>query len=218
MLMAATDEEGDGTGMSDEHLRDEIMTTFLAGHETTANALCWTFYLLSCHPHVREKMQAEVDQVLEGRSPSFEDIPKLQYTKMVFAEAMRLYPPVWLIGRVAQEDYDLAGYEIPKGTTLYTCPLVTHNDVHYWEEPMAFRPERHSKEETKKRHRYAYFPFSGGQRLCMGERFAWVEAVTILATISREFEMHYEENRPANYSANLSLRPRHGMPMTVKAR
>lgn len=217
ILMAAVDDE-DGTGMTDKQLRDEIMSIFLGGHETTANALTWSYYQLSLHPDIRAKLQHEVDTVLEGRLPTYDDCAKLEYTRMVFAEAMRMFPPVWYMGREALEDYEIGGYTIPKGGTIALSQLVTHHDSRFWEEPMAFRPERHTKEATHARPKYAYFPFSGGERFCLGEKFAWLEGVTVLSTMVQKWEFLYQGNRPVNYTASLTLRPKHGITMTARAR
>ena len=218
ILMHAVDEEGDGSKMTDEQLRAEIMSMFLGGHETTANALSWCYYLLSLHPHIRERVQQEVDTVLEGRLPTAEDYPKLELCQQIFAEALRMYPPVWFMPREAVEDYQLGEYLIPKGATVAVSQLVTHYDHRFWQEPMAFWPERHSKEAAHARPKFSYFPFSAGERFCLGEKFAWLEGVTVLAAIMQKWEFHYEGNRPINYVASLTLRPKHGMHLRVRAR
>lgn len=218
ILMHAVDEEGDGTGMDDEQLRAEIMSMFLGGHETTANALAWCAYLLSLHPHIRTRVQEEVDTVLQGRMPTSEDYPNLVLCRQIFAEALRMYPPVWFMPRQALDDYQLGDYTIPKGATVAVSQLVTHYDHRFWKEPLAFWPERHTSEASHARPKYSYFPFSGGERFCLGEKFAWLEGVTVLAAMMQKWEFHYEGNRPVNYVASLTLRPKHGMHLTVKAR
>ncbi len=182
LLMAARDEEGDGTGMTDEQLRDEAMTIFLAGHETTANALAWTWYLLAQHPEIEQRFHTELDEVLQGRAPTPADYPRLRYTEMIFAESMRLYPPAWTIGRRAINDYEIAGYHIPARTIVIMSQFVTHHDARWFPEPDTFDPERWTPEQKESRPKFSYFPFGGGNRVCIGESFAWMEGVLVLAT------------------------------------
>jgi cytochrome P450 len=182
MLLAA----GDGPeGMDVEQIRDETMTIFLAGHETTAMALTWTWWLLSQHPEIEARLGADLEAVLGGRTPTIDDVPALRYTRDVIAESMRLYPPAWAVGRRAIEDAPLGKWTVPKGSIVIMSQWVTHRDPRFWAEPEAFRPERWSNGETDGQPKFAYFPFGGGTRLCIGEAFAWTELVLVLATIAR---------------------------------
>lgn len=218
MLIAARDEEGDGAGMSDEQLRDEAMTIFLAGHETTANALTWTWYLLSQNPEVEAKFHVEVDEVLKGRLPSAEDFPRLRYTEMVLAESMRLYPPAWIIGRRALNDYQINDYTIPANSVLLMSQYVTHHDARFFPDPFRFDPERWTPEARESRPKFSYFPFGGGPRLCIGEGFAWMEGVLVLATIAQRFRMRLAPGHPIELQPLVTLRPKHGMKMILEAR
>jgi cytochrome P450 len=218
MLIAARDEEGDGTGMTDEQLRDEAMTIFLAGHETTANALTWTWYLLSQHPEVEAKFHAEVDEALKGGLPSAEDFPRLRYTEMVMAESMRLYPPAWTIGRRALGDYQINGYTIPARSILLMSQYVTHHDARFFPDPFRFDPERWTPEARESRPKFSYFPFGGGPRLCIGESFAWMEGVLVLATIAQRFKMRLAPGHPVELQPLVTLRPKYGMKMALEAR
>ncbi len=217
MLIAARDEEGDGTGMTDEQLRDEAMTIFLAGHETTANALTWTWYLLSQHPEAESRFHAEVDEVLKGGLPSAEDYPRLRYTEMVLAESMRLYPPAWVIGRRALSDYQINGYHVPARSILLMSQYVTHHDARFFPDPFRFDPERWTPEARESRPRFSYFPFGGGPRLCIGEHFAWMEGVLVLATIAQRFRMRLAPGHPVVMQPLVTLRPKYGMKMMLEA-
>ncbi|MBI1928965.1 cytochrome P450, partial [Candidatus Poribacteria bacterium] len=177
MLLLAQDEEGDGSGMTDAQVRDEAMTLFLAGHETTANALTWTWYLLSQNPEAEKRLHAELDAVLGDRLPSVADLEQLPYTRMVFAEAMRLYPPAWAISRRVREDYEVGGYVVPAGAIVFVSQYVMHHDPRYYPEPFRFDPERWTLQLEATRPRFAYFPFGGGARRCIGESFARMEGV-----------------------------------------
>ena len=214
--MAARDHEGDGTGMTDKQVRDEAITLFLAGHETTANALTWTWYLLSQHPEVEAKVHAEVDEVLSGRLPQFEDFPRLKYIESVMAESMRLYPPVWTIGRQAKTDFELAGYTVPAKSVILTSPYVVHRSKRFWPRAEQFDPDRWSIESP--RHKFTYFPFGGGPRLCIGERFAWMEGVLLIATIAQNWRFKLVPGHPVDPLPLITLRPRHGMKMTLESR
>ena len=217
MLMLAQDGEG-GPRMTDQQLRDEAMTMILAGHETTANALSWSLYLLAQNPHEYDRMLAEVDQVLEGRPPTLADLPALKQTHNVFMEALRLYPPVWAMGRQCTEAVTLGEYTFPSGTSFFVVPYVTQRDHRYWDAPMVFRPDRFLPAEAKARPHYAYLAFSGGQRLCMGERFAIMEGTIILAALAQKWRYVYQEHWPARESMQLTLRPGGGLPMQIRAR
>jgi cytochrome P450 len=217
MLMMAQDEEGTGS-MSDQQVRDEAMTLFLAGHETTANALTWTWYLLSQNPECETAMHEEIDSVLAGRAPGFEDLPKLRYTEMVLAESMRIFPPVWSVGRMAKKDYPIAGATIPAGSVLMMSPWVVHRDSRFYPDALRFDPLRWTPEAKEQRPKFAYFPFGGGSRLCIGERFAWMEGVLLLATIAQQWKFRLSPGHPVEPMPLITLRPRHGMKMTVEAR
>jgi cytochrome P450 len=218
MLIQARDEEGDGTGMTDKQLRDEAMTIFLAGHETTANALTWTWYLLSQHPEIEARFHAEVDDVLKGAPPAAEDFPRLRYTEMVLAEAMRLYPPAWVISRRALGDYQIDGYAIPARSILVMSQYVTHHDARFFPDPFRFDPERWRPEARESRPKFSYFPFGGGPRVCIGESFAWLEGALVLATIAQRFRMRLAPDQQVELRPIITLRPKYGMRMILEAR
>jgi cytochrome P450 len=216
MLLSARDE--DGACMSDEQLRDEVMTIFLAGHETTAIALSWTFMLLARHPAVRAALHGELSQELGGRAPTLEDLSRLRYTDAVVREAMRLYPPAWSIGREAQEECELGGYRIPRGSQLVICQILTQRDARWFPEPERFRPERWLDGSTASLPRFAYFPFGGGPRVCIGNTFALMEAALIVATVAQRYELALRPGFEPQMLASVTLRPRLGMPMRLTAR
>jgi cytochrome P450 len=218
MLMLATDDEDDGARMSDIQLRDECLTIFLAGHETTANALCWTLYLLAQHPTAYRRLFQEVDTVLGTRSATSEDYSKLRYTGQVVAESMRLFPPAWTLGRSPIAPYELEGYTVEPGTVVFLSPYVTQRDCRWFPDPLAFDPTRFEPENERARPKYTYFPFGAGVRKCLGERFAWMEAVLILATLSQRWKFHYDSGRPIKPWSAVTLRPKGGLPMRVSRR
>ncbi len=218
MLIQARDIEGDGSGMTNEQLRDEAMTIFLAGHETTANALTWTWYLLSQHPEIEARFHSEVDEILKGATATAEDYPRLRYTEMVFAEAMRLYPPAWIIGRRALGDYQINGYKIPARSILLMSQYIMHHDPKYFPDPFRFDPERWKPEARESRPKFSYFPFGGGPRLCIGESFAWMEGALVLATIAQRFKMRLAPGHPVEMQPLVTLRPKHGMMMILEPR
>ncbi|MFN0111367.1 MAG: cytochrome P450 [Blastocatellia bacterium] len=218
MLIQARDTEGDGSGMTDEQLRDEAMTIFLAGHETTANALAWTWYLLSQNPEAEAKFHAEVDEVLEGKAAKPEHYPRLRYTEMVFAEAMRMYPPAWIIGRRALNDYQLNGYHVPDRSIILMSQYVTHHNPKFFPDPNRFDPERWTPEAREARPKFSYFPFGGGPRLCIGESFAWMEGVLVMATLARKWRMRLSPGHPIEMQPIVTLRPKHGMKMRLEQR
>jgi cytochrome P450 len=218
MLLLAQDTEVDGGGMTDEQLRDELMTIFLAGHETTANALTWTWYLLSQNPEAEARLHEEIDRVLAGRLPDFEDVAKLKYTEMVLAESMRLYPPAWAIGRIAVEDFEIGGYVVPKKSLVLMSQFVMHRDPRYFAEPLKFDPDHWTPEARESRPQFSYFPFGGGPRRCIGEGFAWMEGILLIATIARQWQMRLVPNHPVVLKPVITLRPKHGMRMTVTRR
>jgi enediyne biosynthesis protein E7 len=215
MLLEARDEET-GEGMTDQQVRDEVLTLLLAGHETTANALSWTFYLLAQHPHVEAKLQEEYQQVLNGRPAMIEDLPQLPSTRMVIEEAMRLYPPVWGLGRRALSNDEIGGYTIPKGAYVLVFSFVTHRHPAFWERPDEFDPERFSVPLAAGRHRFAYFPFGGGPRLCLGNQFALYEAQLILATILSRYQLRLLSGTVVTPEPLVTLRPRGDLLMTVR--
>lgn len=217
MLLVAVDEEGDRTGMTDLQLRDEAMTLFLAGHETTANALAWTFYLLAQNPESRERMERELDEVLGGRTATPADYARLPYTEMVVAESMRLYPPAWAVSRLALEDVTIGEWRVPRGAVVVASQSVTHRDARWWPEPDRFVPLRHTPEAKAARPRMAYFPFGAGPRICIGEGFAWMEAVLILATLAQRWRLELV-SRNVRPQASITLRPRGGIRMRVVER
>jgi cytochrome P450 len=219
MLMAAVD-EGDGTGMSDTQVRDEILTIFLAGYETVANALTWTWYLLSQNPEAADRMYAEVAEVLgtgeAARQATVADYPRLKYTEMVFAESMRLYPPAWAMGRRSTKPVQLGPYRIAPGAHFFFSQYVVHRSEEYWDASEAFRPERHTAEAKAARRKFVYFPFGGGGRQCIGEGFAWMEGVFALATIAQRWKLRFVPKYPVEAQAKITLRPRWPMMMRVE--
>ncbi len=214
MLLQARDEET-GESMSNQQLRDEVMTIMLAGHETTAVALSWTWYLLSKHPHVAEKLHAELAQVLDGRSPTLDDLPDLTYTKMVIEEVMRLYPPAWIMSRAPLEDDEIRGYHIPAGTSVMLCQYVTHRHPDFWPNPEGFDPERFAPERTASRLQFAHFPFGGGPRQCIGNEFAMLEARLIVAMVAQRYRLDLVPGHPVEPQPMITLRPRDGILMTL---
>ena len=215
MLLLAQDEEDRG-GMSDTQVRDEALTLFLAGHETTANALTWTWYLLSQNPEAEAKLHEELARVLNGRLPTIEDLSSLPYTSMVFAESLRLYPPAWGIGRTATVDCEVGGYRISPGAIVILSPYVMHRDPMYFSEPDRFLPERWTPEAAERRPKFAYFPFGGGARVCIGDRFAQMEGVLLLATIAQKWRLRLVPGHPVAYRALITLRTKHGMKMRLE--
>ena len=213
MLMEARDEET-GEGMSDRQLRDEIMTLILAGHETTANALTFTFYLLSKNPDVMRRLAAEVDEVLGGRSPQLSDLPKLSLTKRVLEESMRLYPPAWMFERQALEDDELNGFHVPKGSVIGVCTYVLHRDPDNFENPEGFDPDRFLG-DPKDRAKYTYLPFGGGARVCIGNAFAMMEAQIVLAKIVQSYRLDLLPNTKLELDPVITLRPRGGLKMRM---
>ena len=214
MMLQAQDE--DGSHMSDAQLRDEVMTLFLAGHETTALALSWSWYLLATHADAEKKFHAELDEVLGGRAPQVSDLPRLKYTEMIAKEAMRLYPPAYAVGREAIEDTQIGGYDVPRRTQLFAFQWVTHRDARFFERPDDFVPERWDGEDIQRLPKYAYFPFGGGPRQCIGNYFAMMEVVLLLATIGQRFRFSLRE--PVEVLPVLSLRPKNGIKVRLHQR
>jgi cytochrome P450 len=216
MLLAARDE--DGSRMTDRQLRDEAITIFLAGHETTANALSWTWMLLAQNPDVEAKLHAELDAVLAGRAPSLEDLASLRYTGHVITESMRLYPPAWGMARVAIEDVEIGGYPIPKGCGVSLAQWVVHRDPRWFDAPEQFRPERWEGDLLKRLPRFAYFPFGGGPRQCIGNNFAVMEATLLLATIALKFRVRLVPGHQVVPMPSITLRPRFGIRARIEGR
>jgi cytochrome P450 len=205
-------------GWSDEYLRDQVMTVTLAGFETTAIGLTWTWYLLSQNPEAERRMHEEIDRVLQGRLPGFDDLPRLRYTEMVMAEALRLYPPAWAMGRLAVHDFELGPYRLPAGTTVLASQYILHRDARFFPDPLRFDPERHTPEAKAARPRGAYCPFGMGTRQCIGEAFAWMESVLVLATLAQRWKLRHDERHAVVAEPLFTLRPKGGMPMWVEAR
>jgi cytochrome P450 len=218
LLLTAHDAEGDGRGMSDQQLRDEVMTMLLAGHETTAALLTWTWYLLSQHPPVEAQLHAEIDTVLAGRLPTVADMPQLRYTRMVLAEALRLYPPAWVIGRRTTAPYEVGGYVLPPQTNVIMSPYVMHHDARFYPNPEVFDPHRWTPAAAATRPPFTYFPFGAGARQCIGEGFAWMEGILALATLAQQWQLRLVPGHPVALRPLLTLRPKHGMRMTVARR
>jgi len=217
VLLAAVDEDS-GAGMSDRQLRDEMMTLFLAGHETTAAALTWTWYLLSQHPEVEAKLVGELEQVLGGRAPTVADLPKMPYTEMVVREAMRLYPPAPGVAREPIEDVKIGGYDVPKGSLISVNIYALHRDPRFFEDPERFDPDRFSSAWDERIPRYAYFPFGGGPRVCIGNGFAMMEARLILATLAQRCQLSLEPGQQVVPIQLVTVRPKNGVRMRLKMR
>ena len=217
MLLAARDEET-GETLSDREVHDEVLTILLAGHETVANALTWNSYILSQHPAIADRLRSEVDEVLDGRVPTSDDMPHMPYTGMVINETLRLYPTIWVVARTPKEDDEVGGYRIRAGTTVYLSPYVTHRHPDFWDDPEAVDPERFTPDRSEGRHRYAYFPFSGGPRKCIGDYFALTEMHMTIPMIAQRFRLHLVPGHPVALRPEVSLRPRNGMPMTLERR
>jgi cytochrome P450 len=215
MMLAATPCHNEE---SRQGLRDQVITIFLAGYETVANALSWTWYLLSQNPACAATVQREVDEVLEGRLPTIEDVPRLRYTENVMAESLRLYPPAWAMGRYARNDFALGEYFLPARTTVLISQFVTHRDPRFFPDPLQFDPERFSPEGKARRGKFTYFPFGAGARQCIGEAFAWMEGVLILATLSQKFDLRLAPGARVEPQPLITLRPKYGMPMEIEAR
>jgi cytochrome P450 len=220
MLIRSQDE--DGSALSDEQVRDEVLTIFLAGYETTANALAWTWYLLSQNPEAEAKLHAELDTVLATgethRLPTLADYPNLRYTEQVFAESMRLYPPAWAMGRMSTQPVVLGPYRIPSGAHFFMSQYMISRTPEFYPDPLRFDPERFTPEAKAARPRFAYFPFGAGSRQCIGESFAWMEGVLAIATIASGWRMTYLDSAPPVPQAKITLRPRDPMMMRLSPR
>lgn len=216
ILLKAQDD--DGSTMTDKQLRDELITLFGAGHETTAVTLTWIWYLLAQHPAVEERLGAELSQVLAGRAPTIEDLPRLRYAEQVVLEALRLYPAVWILAREALTDVDLGSLTVPKGSTVFVSPWVVHHDPRWFPDPLSFQPERWDGGLEKRLHTFAYFPFGGGPRICIGRQFAAMEAVLALATIAQRWRPRLVSDRPVGLEPLITLRPRGSTAMRLEPR
>ena len=217
MLMHMPDSET-GEGMSDRQVRNEALTLLSAGHETTANALTWMWYLLSRHPEVEGRLHAELAAVLGGRPPSLADLLRLRYTTMVIKEAMRLYPPIWIMERKVISDDEIGGYHIPAGSEVTISPYVMHRHPAFWDDPARFDPERFAEGGSAGRGRYTYLPFGGGPRLCIGHHFAMLEAQVITAMMAQAYRLRLVPGHPVEPRPWITLRPRHGLLMTLDPR
>ena len=217
MLMAARDEQ-DGAGMSDKQLRDEAITLFLAGHETTANMLAWTFHCLAQNQAAERRLHEELERALAGRIPELQDLPALAFVERVLAETMRLYPPAWILGRRALREVELGGYRIPKDAYVLASPYATQRDPRFFPDPLRFDPDRFTPEAKAARHKFAYFPFGGGARQCIGEGFAWMEGTLLLAVLAQRFRLRPAPDARVVPQPLITLRPRYGMKMRAEAR
>jgi cytochrome P450 len=214
MLAASPDQSPD----SEQSLRDQVITIFLAGYETVANALSWTWYLLSQNPECERRFHQEIDRELQGRLPSFDDVPRLRYVEMVLAESMRLYPPAWAMGRYARANFQLGDFSLPAKTTVLMSQYITHRDARFFPEPLRFDPERFTSEAKSRRTKLTYFPFGAGVRQCIGESFACMEGVLLLATIAQKWKLSLVPGHRVEPEPLITLRPKYGMRMQVESR
>jgi cytochrome P450 len=218
MLLRARDEERDNSGMSDEQIRDEVLTIFLAGYETVANALAWTWMLLGQNPEAEAKLHVELDRVLGGRLPALDDLSELKYTEMVLAESMRLYPPAWAMGRQATRDVALGPYLLPAGTYFFFSQYIIQRSAEHYPDPLRFDPERFTPERKAARSKFVYFPFGAGGRQCIGESFAWMEATLVLATIAQRWRLRLIPGQKLEVQPKITLRPKYGIRMVPELR
>ncbi|WP_349509471.1 cytochrome P450 [Pseudacidobacterium ailaaui] len=218
MLLASRDDEADHSGMSNRQLRDEVLTIFLAGYETVANALAWTWLLLAENPDAERRLHEELDEVLQGRVPQLSDIPNLRYCEMVLAESMRLYPPAWAMGRQAIRDVELGPYRLPAGCYVFFSQYIIQRRAEYFPDPLKFDPGRFTPEQKQQRPRFAYFPFGGGSRQCIGESFAWMEAVLILATMAQRWRLRLVPGQRIEVQPKITLRPKYGVRVVPELR
>lgn len=216
LLLSAREEET-GQGMTDRQVRDEVMTLLMAGHETTATTLTWTWYLLSSHPQVERRLQAELDAVLGGRLPTVEDLAELKFTRMILEEALRLYPAAPVLSRKAIAADEVQGYPIAANSMIIISPYAMHRHPAFWDEPERFDPERFTPERAATRPAFTYFPFGGGPRVCLGNHFAMMEAQLILATVAQRYQVRLLPGHPVEPQMVVTLRPRYGLPMIIQA-
>jgi cytochrome P450 len=217
MLIRSRDDEDD-TSMTDEQLRDEVLTIFLAGYETVANVLSWTWMLLAQNPVAEAKLHAELDQVLNGRLPTLDDLPQLRYTEMVIAESMRLYPPAWAMGRQATADVSIGPYLLPRGTYFFFSQYLIQRSPEHFPDPLRFEPERFTPERKAGRSKFVYFPFGAGNRQCIGEAFAWMEATLSLATLAQTWRLRLVPSQRLEVQPKITLRPKYGIRMVPQRR
>jgi len=217
MMLHARDED-DGSQMTDGQLADEARTFLLAGHETTAISLSWSFYLLATHPEIQAALGEELDRVLGDRLPTAADLPQLKLTERIVLEAMRLYPPAFMIGREAVAEFELGNYLVPAGTTIFMSQWVIQRDGRYFDEPEKFEPDRWLPERGADRPKMAYFPFGGGPRICIGNTFAMLESILVLATVARQWSMTLVPGQRIILSPVLTLRPRYGIQVALSRR
>jgi cytochrome P450 len=208
----------DRSPASEKSLRDQVITIFLAGYETVANALSWTWDLLSQNPECERRFHEEIDRELQGRLPAYEDVPRLRYVEMVMAESMRLYPPAWAMGRYALNDFQLGEFFLPAKTTVLMSQFITHRDPRFFPDPLRFDPERFAPEAKARRAKFTYFPFGAGFRQCIGESFAWMEGVLLLATLGQKWKLRLVSDHPVEPEPLITLRPKYGMRMSLEAR
>jgi cytochrome P450 len=218
MLLLAQDEEDNGAQMTDLQVRDEALTIFLAGHETTANALAWTWYLLSQNPDAEAKFHAELDTVLAGRIPTLDDLPNLPFTRRVLAESLRMYSPAWVVGRRVLSEYTIENYVLRPGDIVLMSQAVMHYDPRFWSDPERFDPDRWAPELEAARPKFAYFPFGGGPRVCIGEQFAWMEEMLILAALGQQWRMQLAPDQVIATQPIITLRPKFGIRMILTRR
>ncbi len=215
LMLAAAPDHSEATEQS---LRDQVITIFLAGYETVANALAWTWYLLSQNPECERRFHQEIDRELQGRAPTYDDIPRLKYVEMVMAESMRLYPPAWAMGRYALNDFRLGDFYMPAKTTVLMSQFIMHRDPRFFPDPLRFDPERFTAEAKARRTRLTYFPFGAGGRQCIGESFAWMEGVLLLATLGQRWKFKLASGHPVEPEPLITLRPKFGMKMILESR
>lgn len=218
LLMRSQELENDCSCMTDRQARDEAVNIMLAGHETTATALTWAWYALSEQPEIEHKLHAELDRVLAGRLPTVEDLPLLPYTEKVWSETLRAYPPIWAVSRLAIRDCEIGGYVIPANSTVILSQWVMHHDQRYYPEPYKFDPERWTPGAKTTRPRFSFFPFGGGNRLCIGESFAWLEGILLLAALAQGWQMRPAPGYKVEFHPLITLRPKGGMWMTLHRR
>jgi cytochrome P450 len=215
MMLAASPDQSPA---AEQSLRDQVITIFLAGYETVANALSWTWYLLAQNPECERRFHQEIDRELQGRLPAYDDVPRLRYVEMVLAESMRLYPPAWAMGRYARSDFQLGDFFLPAKTTVLMSQFITHRDARFFPDPLRFDPERFTPEAKSRRTKLTYFPFGAGVRQCIGESFAWMEGVLLLATLAQKWRFTLVPGHRVEPEPLITLRPKYGMRVQVEAR
>lgn len=218
LLLQAQEDNGGGGGMSEQQVRDEAITLLLTAFDTTSTALTWTWYLLSQNSGAESELHDELDTVLKGRAPTVSDLPQLRFTKMVFAESMRIFPPSYVIPRQAVNDFQIDRYIVPRGTIVLMSPYLIHHDERFHPEPEQFNPRKWDKHSAKQNSKYEYFPFSMGPRSCIGEPFAWMQGIIVLASIAQSWRIKLVPDHPVELLQRINLRPKYGMMMTLHRR